>query len=201
MKVTAIKPQLKRADRFSIFVDGAYAFSLGETALLESKLVSNQELSKAELKQLREMAAQDGLYDQALRYAAMRLRSKWEMSTYLRRKQASPALLETILNRLSNINLLDDKKFAQEFIAARQRLRPASRRKIIFELRAKHVPEDIIQTVVQEDDTSEETALQAIIRRKRQQARYQDDLKLMQYLSRQGFSYSDIKEALKAEEA
>lgn len=198
MKVTGIKQQVKRVGRLSIFIDGQYAFSLSERALLESKLVAGQELSALELKHLQELSAIDALYDKALRYAALRLRSRWEFDTYLQRKGASPALTKNILNKLSNVGLLDDKKFAQAFVADRQRLRPTSRRKIIFELRAKHVSEDAIQAAVPAEASNEQLALQDLIRRKRQLSRYQDDLKLMQYLARQGFGYGDIKAALQA---
>ena len=44
MKITDIKAQVRRAGRYSIFVDGKYAFSLSDTALLEQKLKLGQEL-------------------------------------------------------------------------------------------------------------------------------------------------------------
>jgi regulatory protein len=197
MKIMSIKQQLNRADRFSIFIDGEYSFSLGENALLKSKLVVGQEISEVQLEKLKQLSANDVLYEQAQRYAAGRLHSRWEMAGYLQRKDASPALIDAILNKLSDIGLLDGKKFAEAFVADRQRLRPTSRRKIIFELRAKHVPEDIVKAVLGNEADEEHSALRTLVDRKRQQARYQDDTKLMQYLVRQGFGYGDVKAALK----
>ncbi|HTB49259.1 MAG TPA: RecX family transcriptional regulator [Verrucomicrobiae bacterium] len=199
MKVTSIKQQVKRTGRYSIFVDGRYSFSLGESALLESKLASGQELSKAQLGEYKKLSNEDKLYNQVLRYVAMRPRTQWEIETYLQRKEASPPLVEMILNKLSIIDLVNDEKFAQAFVNDRRLLRPASRRKIIAGLRQKHVPSNIIERVVGNDEQEEQTALQAIIERKRRQAKYQDDLKLMQYLARQGFSYGDIKSALQVD--
>jgi regulatory protein len=198
MKITAIKQQLNRADRFSVFVDGKFAFSLGESALLESKLVVGQEIDEANLTKHKQLSANDVIYEQAQRYATGRPHSRWEMASYLQRKDASPALIEIILNKLSNIKLLDDKWFAEAYVADRQRLRPTSRRKIIFELRAKHVPEDVIKSVLSSEEDEERVALIALIQSKRRQTRYQDNLKLMQYLSRQGFNYADIRAALDA---
>jgi regulatory protein len=114
----------------------------------------------------------------------------------LQRKGASPPLSKAILNKLSNVNLLGDKKFAEAFVNDRRLLRPASRRKIIMELRKKRVADEIIQAVVGNEPDDEQAALRTIIERKRRQAKYRDDLKLMQYLSRQGFNYGDIKAAL-----
>jgi regulatory protein len=196
MKITSIKQQIKRADRYSVFVEGKYEFSLSEGALLESKVASGQELTKEQLGEFKKLSADDKLYNQTLRYVAMRPRTEWEIEFYLERKSASPPLVESILNKLSNIGLIDDRKYAQAFINDRKLLRPASRRKITAELRKKRVADEIIQQVTSAEELDDQTALRAVIERKRRQTKYQDDTKLMQYLARQGFGYDDIKSAL-----
>jgi regulatory protein len=196
MKITSIKSQVKRAGRYSVFVDDKYSFSLSDTALLDSKLVTGQELSRQQVKELKQASVDDKLYNLTLRYIALRPRSQWEMEFYLQRKGASPVLAEQILNKLSINKLIDDKEFARAFVSDRRLLRPASRRKIIAELRKKHVAAEIIEQAVGTEAEDEATALQAIIASKRRQTKYRDDLKLMQYLARQGFNYGDIKAAL-----
>lgn len=198
MKVTAIKAQLRRKGRFSIFLDGQYSFSLGEAALLSSKLVIGQDIDSKQLRELQRLSADDVLQAQAERYASSRLHSRWELEAYLQRKAASPALSNSILNKLSANGFVDDYRFAAAYLADRQRLRPTSRRKIMFELRAKHVSEEVIQNVMDagEEEHDEQATLRDLIKRKRQQSRYQDDLKLTQYLVRQGFNYTDVKAAI-----
>jgi len=196
MKITKIVQQVKRADRYSIFVDDKYSFSLSESALLESKLHSGQELSREQVGEYKQLSADDKIYNRALRYVAMRSRTRWEIETYLERKGASPALSEQIVNKLTKLHLLNDEKFAQAFVADRRLLRPTSRRKLIAELRKKHVANDVIEQAVGTEKEDERTALVEIVKRKRKQAKYQDDLKLMQYLARQGFNYDDIKNTL-----
>jgi len=197
MKITSIKQQEKRKDRYSIFVDGKYAFSLSEGALIDSKLASGRELTQEELKQYKQTSADDKLYGAALRYAAMRPRSEWELRTYLQRKQCPPALADTILNKLSNIGFLDDAAFARAWVDNRRLLRPTSKRKLQQELRAKHVSEEVIEQALTEDETDELQVLRDLVAKKR--PRYPDNLKLMQYLARQGFSYDDIKQVLHEE--
>lgn len=198
MKISNIVQQDKREDRYSIFVDGKYGFSLSEGALLESGLAPGQELDADELKHWKQESADDKIAGNALRYAAMRLRSTWEMEQYLKRKQASPALTEKILNKLSNINLLNDEAFAAAWVANRRLLRPTSKRKLQQELRAKRVPDEVIDITLAEDDAADEqAALRELIAKKRSLPKYKaDPLKLMQYLARQGFNYEDIKGAL-----
>lgn len=196
MKITSIKPQVKRRDRYSIFVDDKYAFSLSEAALLESKLAMGDELTATKLKEFKQLSEDDKLYNMTLRYVALRPRSRWEIEFYLERKNASPAVSETILRKLDSIGLIDDEKFAKTFIADRRLLKPTSKRKLTAELRKKRVPDDIIERAIGEEPEDEKAALDAVIERKRRQAKYQDNEKLMQYLARQGFSYGDIKSAL-----
>ena len=49
MKITSIQVQLKNSGRYSVFVDGKYAFSLSADALLDSRLVSGQEVSESDI--------------------------------------------------------------------------------------------------------------------------------------------------------
>lgn len=197
MRVTAVKQQVKRSNRYSIFIDGKYSFSLSESALLESRLASGDELSAQKIKEFKKLSEDDKLYNQVLRYIALRPRSRWEIEFYLeKKKKASPALTESILNKLSNIGLIDDEKFAKAFVNDRRLLKPTSRRKLILELRKKHIADEIIEQAVGTEAEDERAALREIMARKRRQSKYQDNEKLMQYLARQGFSYSDIKAAL-----
>ena len=194
MKITAIKQQVKRPDRSSIYIDDKFAFGLSEQGLLESKLATGQELESTQVKALMATAAVDKAYGNALRYVVMRPRSMWEMQTYLRRKQIDEPVAEQIIERLTNLNLLSDDAFADAWVSNRRLLKATSKRRLRQELQQKHVAERIIDRVLQEDQTDEQTVLMRLIEKKRQ--RYVDDVKLMQYLARQGFGYDDIKSAL-----
>jgi SOS response regulatory protein OraA/RecX len=83
------------------------------------------------------------------------------------------------------------------FVHDRRLLRSASKRKILLELKKKHIATEVAERAVSDDETDEADMLKDVIIRKRQQSKYRDDdLKLMQYLARQGFGYGDIKQAL-----
>jgi regulatory protein len=201
MKVTKITAQVKQAGRYSVFVDEKYAFSLSDTALLESRLVPGQELNEEELETWKQASQDDKVLGRALQYAMIRPRSRWEMQSYLERKKASPPLVEAILNKLSNLRMLDDLEFARSWVANRRLLRPTSKRKLQQELRAKRVGNDVIEQVLSEDETTEQDVLTELVAKKRQQTKFKnDDLKLMQFLARQGFSYGDIKAALEVDD-
>lgn len=181
-------------NRYSIFVDSAYAFSVSEGGLLELGIVPGQEIDAKKLSELKKASGADKAYGNALRYVAMRPRSMWELRTYLRRKEIDEPVAEQITDRLQRNGLIDDVAFARSWVQSRRLLRHTSKRRIQMELQQKQVPEHIISQVLGEDETDERDSLRRLIAKK--QARYPDRTKLLQYLARQGFRYDDITVAL-----
>ena len=198
MKITAIKQQVKRPDRYSIYVDGAFAFGLSESALIAHRLASGQEIDASQLSALKDAASTDKAYGNALRYVVMRPRSLWEMRTYLRRKKVDEPVAESIIEKLLNLDLLGDEKFAEAWVANRRLLKATSKRRLRQELQQKQIASSIIDKVLLEDEVDERSVLAELVAKK--QARYPDRNKFMQYLARQGFSYEDIKSVLDAQE-
>lgn len=195
MKITAIKQQVKRPDRYSIFVEGKYSFSLGEGEFAVSGLHSGLEITEAEIEDYKDQSEFGKLFEKTLNLLSFRPRSEWELRDYLKRKKQSPAVIDKILNKLSNSGYVDDKKFAQRWVESRHLLKPTSRRRLTQELRQKRISDAVIEEVLSDDDTDERKVLEELVERKR--ARYPDKLKFMQYLARQGYNYDDIKEVLK----
>lgn len=197
MNITDIKAQVKTAGRYSVFIDGKYSFSLSDVALLEQQVRIGQEVTKERLAELKQRSIDDKLYGLTLRYLSIRLRSEWEVRTYLQRKQASPPLADLILNKLSKDGYINDISFAEAWVSNRRLLRPTSKRKLQQELRSKRISDEVIGSVLAGDSADERQQLRELVAKKR--ARYADELKLMQYLVRQGFSYEDVKAVVREE--
>lgn len=195
MKITDIKQQVKRNDRYSIYGDDKYIFSLSENELLNLGLKIGQEFDENELEELRQKAVLDKAFDRSLNLISRRRRSTWEMQQYLKQKDYETEIIETILNMLSIKGYLDDAAFAEAWINSRRLLKNTSKRRLQQELRAKRVPDEIISQALENDQADESEVLKELIEKKRSQTRYQDKEKLMAYLIRQGYNYSDIKEA------
>lgn len=197
MKVTDIKQQQRLVGRYSIFVDGKYTFSLSEQALLEAKLNIGKELDSSQVEQLKISSGFDKLYNQLLRYIAIRQRSRWEIGNYLKLKKVEPEDQERLVSILIEKGWINDKVFAELWVSNRRQLKATNKRRLRQELLVKRVDSEIIDQVLAEDDTDEELVIKQLVDNKRRQTRYKDDDKLMQYLSRQGFGYELIKKAVK----
>ena len=196
-KVTDIKQQVKRQDRYSIFIDGKYSFSLSENELMQSGIRLNKEYTSTELEQLKQTAVLDKAYMRSLDMLSRRARSEWELRDYLRRKDYEPDVIDQIITRLKKSQYIDDYIFAKAWVDNRRLLKATSKRKLSQELKQKRVEQSVIDGVLAEDGTDELAVIRELIVKKRSQSRYQDDQKLIAYLLRQGFSYGDVKEAMK----
>lgn len=194
MKITAITAQIKRPGRYSIYVDGQFAFGLGEAQLLASRVVPGQEITEVELAELKGESEFGKVFDRILNLLSYRPRSEYELRSYLKRKQQSPALIEKILNKLSKLGYVDDEAFAKRWVEHRRSIRATSSLKLRAELKQKGIASDLIDAALSEQGEADESALKALIEKK--SARYPDKQKLMQYLARQGFRYDEIKQAL-----
>ncbi|MBI3984091.1 RecX family transcriptional regulator [Candidatus Microgenomates bacterium] len=201
MRITQIKQQLKREDRYSIFVDGKYRFSLSEKEVADLNLHEDQEVAPGELESLLDQAKYSKAYDRALRYIEIRPRSEYEMRAYLKRKDYETELIDRVLERLCKLELLNDRDFAKRWVDYRLTTRPSSKRRLFSELLQKRIDREIISEVLGSIEPETELAqVRELAARKGKLSQYQDRQKLMAYLSRQGFSYDLIKKALAAEE-
>lgn len=193
MKITDIKAQVKRQGRYSIYVDEKYSFSLSENELLTIGLRVGQEYTQEEFDDLQKKAVLDKAYMRAYDQLSRRARSEWELRDYLKRKEYDEQTIDQIIITLHDKGYVDDAKFAESWMRNRRLLKATSKMRLRQELRQKRVSDDIINQALEEDETSEQDVLKDLIQRKRQQTRYQEKDKLMQYLLRQGFRYDDIK--------
>lgn len=193
MKISNIKQQEKRPDRYSVFIDEKFSFALSETELLRQGIYSGQELTAEQLVALKDDSVKDKARYQALGQVSRRMRSEWELRDYLKRKTYEPEIIDFVINWLTEYGYVDDAKFADAWVRNRRLLKATSGRRLRQELRQKRISDEVVDKVLSEDETDERQVLSELVERKRKQTRYQDKIKLMQYLSRQGFNYDDIK--------
>jgi regulatory protein len=196
--VTAIKSQRRPgSNRFNVSLDGAYSFTISDLDLSTSGLKVGQELTQAEADSYAKQAVEAKAYALALRYLGVRQRSRRELVDYLKRKGCEPEEIELALERLEELGLVDDQRFAESWIADRMVVRPRSRMRLAQELAAKGVSRDTVDAALRELEPDQELqTLKDLIERKWRTSGYGDETKLIGYLQRQGYRWDLIKEAL-----
>lgn len=199
MKITNFKQQQKNKDRISVYIDGKYSFSLSVWQFGSAGLKLGGEISAEEVEKLKKDSEFGKLYDRTLNWLLIRPRSKWELEDYLKRKTDDEVAISEVIKQVEEKNFINDTDFAEKWVANRRLLKPMSKLKLRQELIKKRVSKEIIKETLEADETDEKEVLKAIIEKKRNITRYQDDRKLMEYLARQGFRYGDIKDVLEDE--
>jgi regulatory protein len=196
-RVTAVEPQVKRANRFNLYVDNHFA--MGLSAYVAATVRVGQELSRAEMEQLARAEELEQAHESALRFLEVRPRSEQELRQQLRKKKYSDEIISQVLARLSEVKLLGDRDFAKFWVENREGFKPRSKRALQYELRQKGVSAaDIARAVkkVDERDSAYRAAHPKALR-------YQDldaqtfREKMTGVLARRGFEYSITRETVK----
>lgn len=194
MQITKISQQVKNPERVNVFVDGKYSFSLDLNQVLETKIKTGLEISDNDLKRFQKLSSDGKLKMKTLEWLTLRPHSKKELVDYLKRKKLEPEQIEAWTKDFQRMGYQNDESFTKWWIEQRLN-KQKSKRFIVSELRSKGIDGEIINQCF-EASTSEAQVLKLLIIKKRKLARYQDDKKLTEYLLRQGFSYSLIKDEL-----
>jgi len=130
------------------------------------------------------------------------MRSRRELERVLQRKGIDPAGVAPVLDRLTEVGLIDDEHYARVFVASRQRTRPRGSRGLAAELGRRGIAPEIVARVLAEVEESVdpvETARRAVAPKLRSLAgRPVEEIrrKAEQFLLRRGFSYGEAKAAL-----
>lgn len=195
MKITAIKQQVKNSNRANIFLDGKYSFSLSLDQLVEERLKIGQDLDDASLKILKKKSDDGKLRARSIEWLMSRPRSEKEYRTYLYKKNVSKEQIDFFVDEMVLKKYLSDEVFCRWFMGVKAR-QLKSNKELRYLLRQKGIRSSIINDFIEQTDSDEGQRLKDLVSSKRKNSRYKDDAKLLAYLVRKGYSFSEVKEAL-----
>lgn len=88
--------------------------------------------------------------DAALAYLTDRMRTVREVEERLDDLQYGEGDIFTTVERLKELNLLNDMEYAREFIRSRLATKPVSRQKLYMDLKGHKLPEEVIHDALEE---------------------------------------------------
>ena len=188
-KITALTVQKRNRQRVNVFLDGEFAFGLAR--ITAAWLEVGQEISDEKIAELKAEDAREVAYLQALKYLNYRPRTEAEVRQNLLKHAVPEEIIPETIERLKQNRLLDDSRFAQDWVENRTDLRPRSRRALAYELRQRGVDRQVIEQSLDALD-DEELAYQAALKqsRKLKNLDWQDfRQKMYGFLARRGFHY------------
>jgi len=188
-KITAIETQKRNKDRVSIYLDGEYAFGLAR--IVAAWLQVGQELSDEKIAELAAVDGHEMAYTRALRLLNQQDRSESQIRLHLQCQGIPDEIVNEVIERLVRAGLVNDERYAQNWVDNRNEFRPRSRRALAYELKLKGVSKEIADQALSRVD-EDQLAYQAA----RKQARKLQHLpqpeyrqKMLSFLARRGFSY------------
>ncbi len=206
MRITAIEPQKRAAERVSVHVDGEFRLGVARQVLLEAALGVGDDVTEARLAELQQRDTAWKARQSALDLLSHRARAAAELRDRLVRKGFAPALADGVVAEMAERGYVDDDAFARSFVRDRVRMRPRGRLRLIAELRAKGVStaraQNAIDAVFDEDAVSEETLAERAAREwstrnpPGRAPRPTRRRRLHAYLARRGFASDAARQAV-----
>jgi regulatory protein len=150
------------------------------------------------------LSTENELYTAAVNGLARRAYSVYEMRTYLERRAEDKDTVRGVLDRLKELNYLDDARYARQFVRLRAELRKQGAFRIARDLRARGVPDRHIEAALAERsaESDESSAVRTRLERRLKSLRGPLDERrvasLYRSLLRAGFSSDTIRHELKA---
>lgn len=191
-KITALKAQKRNKNRVSVYLDGEYAF--GVARIVAAWLRIGDELDEAGIEELKSKDGLEAAYQQALNFLSYRERSEAEIRKNLQGHDFDLDEIDQVISRLQRGALVDDRRFAQNWVENRSSFSPRGGRALRFELRKKKISDLIIDEVLQDLDEYALALNAAESRINRYQTRDWQEFrrKMGGFLSRRGFGYDVI---------
>ncbi|MCW6666326.1 RecX family transcriptional regulator [Aerococcaceae bacterium NML190938] len=122
MQITKIEHQKKDKERYSLYIDGEFAFGVSEATLIQFGLYRSQPIDEAKLLAIKEAEAGQRVYAKAVNYLSYGLRTEQELRIFLQKKLediedvAMEEKIDAAIERLRQQGYVDDIIYAQSFV-------------------------------------------------------------------------------------
>jgi len=183
-------------------LDDGRSFSIHKEVIAKYRLKSGMELNEDQLQYYIWEANVKTAVDLALRYLGYRTRTKKQLYDYLKRKEFDDPIVEKTIEKMEEYGFLNDEDFALRWVESRKTGKPAGRRKIAYELKAKGIDNDVLEsaldTLTEEEEQQQAVKLAEKTAMKYKHLPYRERMaKISQTLLRRGFDWEITERALR----
>jgi len=199
--ITKVEVQKNNKNRVNVYVDDEYVFSC------DADLVYKYDLKKQksiQLEELKEIIADDNYIkakNMALRYIERAYKTEKEMKDKLINKGYDEATIKRVISFLKEYNFIDDRKYADMYIKAKQK--NSGKNKIKYDLLKRGINQSIVDSVTEsltsecEEDSARvlaEKKYKAIIKREVDRRKIYE--KLLRFLVSKGYTWELSKSVI-----
>jgi regulatory protein len=196
MLITALEEYTK--GRYKIYLDEQFAFVLYKGELRRFKIELNNELIETDYEEI----MNDIILKRAKRRTLYLLndmdRTEQQVRTKLKEGFCPSHIIDKAIEYAKGYHYINDDSYARRYIEYKSTSK--SKLVIVSELRNKGIDKEIIDRIYEENEINDNNAIIKLIHKKKidlVEADKDQLRKLYMYLSRKGFQYEDIENAIK----
>jgi regulatory protein len=199
MLITKVQKSRRERNRYDVYFDDQKSLRVSESVRTKFGLFTGVQIDDETLDNLRAADERERAHQIAVNFISYRPRSSREVLDRLTKKGFDPSLSSELVERLRELNLLNDIEFARMFVRDRLLRKPMGRALLRKKLMEKGISFQMCESVIKEyvTDRDEEVAAKNLLTRKLKmsQARYSKldpvtrQKRLMDYLLQRGFSH------------
>lgn len=188
-----------KGNKIHIYLDGDYKATVDKDWWYSEKYRNCKEITEEELTELLSSVSFRRAYNKALDLLSRRPYSEKELTRKLREKDFSDEAAEYAVNRLKELSLLDDERYAEMLAEHLYTNKHYGEKRIMQELIFRGIDRETARNAVLALDKDEVNSIVLLL-----EGKFKDKIKdekgkqrTVAALMRYGYSYSDIKSALK----
>lgn len=195
--VTSVEEQRNNKNRYSVFIDGRYAFSVDDETLFKSGLKAGDEITEDFADSLIYYAQYMSCKEYGFRLVSQKMYTEGMLREKLTEKKFDAEITDAVCIKFRELGLIDDEAYARAYISDASKLKNKGKRLIMTELMRRGVDKELINELL--EDFENPVGLEKIIAKKLNGV--SPDRKTLNRLfaacMRKGYNSEEIKRALK----
>ena len=194
--ITSLKQQNKK-ERFNVFIDGEFAFSVSIDAVIKYRLKEGLLLSNTQIQEITQEEEKNYAFSLGLKYINKAFKTKKQVKTYLISKEISYNSVKFAIEKLTDLGYLNDVEYAKQYIETYSNSQ--GKRMVDYKLMMKGVNKEDIESAYTsiEIPSKENAKLIAEKRLKNKEINRENILKTYRYIVSKGFSFEEAEYAVK----
>jgi regulatory protein len=198
MLITKIVKSRRQRNSYEIFIDDKPGLKVSEGTLASAALFTGKTLDERSIEKIVQKDTRERAHQMAVNFISYRPRSSKEIVDKLTRKGFTLELALEVVERLKELNLLDDLQFARMFVRDKLLGKPMGkallRRKLLEKGIAFQLSERVLKEYVTEENEQKAATVLAVRKLKLSRSRFSAldpparQKRLVDYLLSRGFS-------------
>ncbi|GEL05860.1 recombination regulator RecX [Rummeliibacillus sp. G93] len=193
--ITKISAQKRNQERYNIFLNEEYAFSVDEGILIQYGLTKGKVLDSLTVE---EIAFDDEIqraFNRSLSYLSYQMRSEHEVRQKLKGLEFGDAVIQEALQKLKKLGFLNDESYSRALVETKKKTAKKGPRAIKMDLKKRGIEENLQQRVLDEFSEDEQAKIakqlaEKVVRSEHRKTPVQIKQKIQDLLLRKGYSYS-----------